>query len=161
MDIWQITAAFEDGFNITQFSGLSNYFVHVGFDGAVLFKISIDDAFCFSARNLKVLCQTKSRLTVNDAKVDSFCSAALLTGHLINWCVKYFSRCGRMDVVAAFEGSNHIGVARKCSNDAQFYLRVIDGHELEVGRARYKSAANFSTFSRAYWNILKVGVIRA
>ena len=119
--------------------------IHIGANAGEAFEIAVYEPLRFGPWNAQIACQTKTRDTVNDAKVDGLCLPADVWRHLVQRHSKHFRRGQCVNVDAIFERLFQLGNVCDMRQNTQFDLGIIqrDQHLAFFGDERLANAAAF------------------
>ena len=109
--------------------------IHVLTHPRIVFKITLHISLRLPPLNVQLIGQAKSRHAIDEAKVNGLGTAPLLPAHLIKRHAEHFSRGGPVHILVLIEGLQQARIPREMRHDAQFYLRVVGGHEFVAGLA--------------------------
>ncbi|MNJ54738.1 hypothetical protein D3C77_501940 [compost metagenome] len=96
VDLWQIQATPEQGFDETLLGGLRAGALHVGQHARVTGKIAVDISLRLLAVDADLLGQTKSTHAIDQAEIDRLGATPLVSGHVRQVDTENF--CGRCPV---------------------------------------------------------------
>ena len=100
----QIQTAPHERFNIALLVGQRTSGVHVIGNTRVTSEITIDVLLSLAARHANLLCQTKCRHAVNQAKVNRFGLSSLIGTHILERHIEYFGSSRTVNIELVREG---------------------------------------------------------
>ena len=103
-NVRRVNAASKQRLHIAMFFGESHRIIHIGANAREALKICVDERLGLRPRNAQIARKPKARNAINHPKVNGFCLAAHLRGHLIERHIKHLTCGQRVNINAVGKG---------------------------------------------------------
>ena len=159
VDVREVQAAAEQGFDVALFAGGFARCFHVVAHFGVAREVGVDVVGGLAARDVELAREAEGAHAVDEAEVDGFGVAALFAADGVRRDAEDFGGGGAVDVVASGKGGEQAGVGGEVRHDAQFDLGVVGGEDLPAVCGD-EGAADAAACVAAHRDVLQVGVAR-